>query len=109
MWTVSQPPVFLFEQFETGRLLTDSVIDPGLIGHRLRIMADEVVPFEWASAKLAEREAFNRISEARTQAAWFNAWRTWAAMVQKLHQQAKRPEPTSTPEFLSQDRGWHPR
>jgi hypothetical protein len=72
-----------------------------LLGQR----SEKVVPFEWASAKLAEREAFNRISEARTQAAWFNAWRTWAATVRKLHQQAKRPEPTSTPEFVSQDRG----
>ncbi len=59
----------------------------------------EGVQFQWAGAKLAEREAFNRISEARSQADWLEAWRNWASMVQQLHQQAKHPEPVSTPEF----------
>jgi hypothetical protein len=78
-----------------GRLL-----DVDWLRHRLRIMSNKVIPFEWATAKLAEREAFNRISAARTQTEWFSAWRIWAATVRNLHQQAKRPEPTSTPEFV---------
>jgi hypothetical protein len=34
---------------------------------------------DWADAKLAEREAFNRISEARSQADWLKAWQTWTS------------------------------
>jgi hypothetical protein len=66
----------------------------------VRIMT-EGVQLQWAVAKLAEREAFSRISEARSQAEWFEAWRHWASMVQQLHQQAKHPEPESMPAFES--------
>jgi hypothetical protein len=59
----------------------------------------EDVQFQWAVAKLAKREAFNRISEARSQAEWFEAWQYWASMVQQLRQQAKHPEPVSTSAF----------
>jgi hypothetical protein len=40
-------------------------------------------------------------------AEWLDAWREWTAMVRKLRQQAKYPEPVSTPEFVNQERDWH--
>jgi hypothetical protein len=47
---------------------------------------------DWADAKLAERQAFDRISEVRSQADWLKAWRTWTLAVQGLRQTARHPE-----------------
>jgi hypothetical protein len=57
-----------------------------------------VVLSDWADAKLAEREAFSRISEARSQADWLNAWHRWTSTLQRLRQQARRPELATEPE-----------
>jgi hypothetical protein len=43
----------------------------------------------WADAKLAERQAFNQIAEAGSQADWLNAWKNWASTLQQLRQQAR--------------------
>jgi hypothetical protein len=59
----------------------------------------EEVKFQWGAAKLAEREAFDQISWARSQAEWLDAWQHWTSMVQQLRQQAKHPEPVSIPAF----------
>jgi hypothetical protein len=50
------------------------------------------VASDWADAKLVERQAFDRISEARSQADWLKAWTTWTLTVQVLRQIAKHPE-----------------
>jgi hypothetical protein len=47
----------------------------------------------WAGAKLAEREAFNRISEARSQADWLKAWQAWSSTLQTLRRQARNGDP----------------
>ena len=52
----------------------------------------------WAEAKQAERQAFNRISDASSQADWLKAWETWASALQRLRQQARHPEPAAEPE-----------
>ena len=51
-----------------------------------------VVSSDWADAKLAERQAFKRISEARNQADWLRAWETWTSTLQRLRKQARHPE-----------------
>jgi hypothetical protein len=51
-----------------------------------------VIPSNWADAKLAERQAFNRISEARSQVDWLKAWETWTSTLQRLRQKARHPE-----------------
>ena len=50
-----------------------------------------VVSSDWADAKLAERQAFNRVSEARSQADWLKAWTTWTSTIHILRQKAKHP------------------
>ena len=57
-----------------------------------------VIPSEWAAAKLAERQAFNRISEARSQADWIEAWATWTSTLQRLRQEARHPDPAPAAE-----------
>lgn len=52
---------------------------------------NRVVPSDWADAKLAERQAFDRISEARSQADWLKAWEAWTSALQRLRQQARGP------------------
>jgi hypothetical protein len=59
----------------------------------------EDLQFQWGIAKLAEREAFDQISWARSQAEWLDAWRHWASTVQLLRQQAKHREPVSISAF----------
>ena len=59
---------------------------------------NRVVPSDWAGAKLAEHQAYKRISEARSQADWLKAWETWASTLQRLRQQARHPEPAAQPE-----------
>ena len=54
---------------------------------------DGTNPPDWVEAKLAEGQAFNGISEARSQADWVQAWRTWTLTVQRLRDLAKHPEP----------------
>jgi hypothetical protein len=61
-----------------------------------------VLPSNWADAKLAERQAFNRISEARNQADWLKAWETWTSAVQRLRQEARHPEFDRMPESESE-------
>jgi hypothetical protein len=60
---------------------------------------NRVVPSEWTDAKSAERQAFDRISEARNQTDWLKAWETWTATVQRLRQQARHPDPGREPEL----------
>jgi hypothetical protein len=64
------------------------------------------VSSDWADAKLAERQAFSQISEARSQADWLKAWETWTSTLQRLRKQARRPEfdrvPESNFELLSE-------
>ena len=57
-----------------------------------------VVSSNWAEATQAERQAFNRISDASSQADWLKAWETWASALQRLRQQARRPEPAAETE-----------
>jgi hypothetical protein len=57
-----------------------------------------MVSSDWAEAKQAERQAFNRISDAGNQADWLKAWETWGSALQRLRQQARRPEPAAEPE-----------
>jgi hypothetical protein len=57
-----------------------------------------VIPSDWAAAKLAERQAFNRISEARSQADWLKAWEIWTSTLQRLRHQARHPEPAPAAE-----------
>jgi hypothetical protein len=60
-----------------------------------------MLPSDWADAKLAERQAFNRISEARSQAEWLKAWENWTSALQRLRQLARKPEeePAGEPEL----------
>jgi hypothetical protein len=53
---------------------------------------------DWADAKLAEHQAFNGISEARSQGEWLQAWENWASALQRLRRQARRPDPVPTAE-----------
>jgi hypothetical protein len=53
---------------------------------------------DWVEAKLAEGQAFNRISEARSQADWVKAWRTWTLTIQGLRQLARHPASATEPE-----------
>jgi hypothetical protein len=55
-------------------------------------------PSDWAEAKLAESQAFKRISEARSQADWLEAWGTWTSTIQRLRQLARHPEPATEAE-----------
>jgi len=59
---------------------------------------DRMNVYDWVEAKLAEGQAFNRISEARSQADWVKAWRTWTSTIQRLRQLARHPEPATEPE-----------
>jgi hypothetical protein len=56
------------------------------------------VSSNWAEAMQAERQAFNRISDASSQADWLKAWETWASALRRLRQQARRPELAAEPE-----------
>ena len=53
---------------------------------------------DWAEAKLAETQAFKRISEARSQPDWLKAWATWTSAVQRLRRLARHPEPATEDE-----------
>jgi hypothetical protein len=57
---------------------------------------------DWADAKLAERQAFNRISEARSQADWLKAWQTWTSTLERLRRQARYPDPALAAEAVSE-------
>ena len=59
---------------------------------------NRVNPSNWTDAKLAERQAFNRISEARSQGEWVEAWRTWTSTIQGLRQLARHPESATEPD-----------
>jgi hypothetical protein len=48
---------------------------------------------DWADARVAERQAFNRISEARSQGDWLKAWQAWSSTLQRLRQQARHVDP----------------
>jgi hypothetical protein len=45
----------------------------------------------WDDAKLAERQAFNRISEGRSQAEWLESWKAWISALRDLREKAKHP------------------
>jgi hypothetical protein len=47
----------------------------------------------WADAKLAERRAFNRISDGRSQAEWLELWKAWILALGNLREKAKHPGP----------------
>ena len=51
-----------------------------------------MLPSNWADAKLAERQPFSRISEARSQAEWLKAWENWTSALQRLRRLARKPE-----------------
>jgi hypothetical protein len=61
-----------------------------------------VIPSDYADAKLAERQAFNRISEARSQADWLEAWQAWTSTLQRLRQQARDPDRAPAAEPVSE-------
>jgi hypothetical protein len=56
---------------------------------------------DWADARVAERQAFNRISEARSQGDWLKAWQAWSSTLQRLRQQARYidPAPAAEPDL----------
>ena len=60
-----------------------------------------MLPSNWADAKVTERQAFSRISEAHSQAEWLRAWENWTATLQGLRQLARKPdlEPVGQPEL----------
>jgi hypothetical protein len=51
-----------------------------------------VVRSEWADALSAEGQAFNQISQARDTKDRLKAWATWGLAIQRLRQEARRPE-----------------
>jgi hypothetical protein len=60
-----------------------------------------VISSNWANAKLAERQSFNQISEARNQEDWLKAWRRWALELRGLRQQARSPDTVPPTELES--------
>jgi hypothetical protein len=54
---------------------------------------------DWADAKVAKRQAFNRISEARSQGDWLKAWQAWSSTLQMLRQQVRHQVPPAEPDL----------